>query len=429
MGIRKKVIVVGAGARGRRYAELAADMGEEFEIVGVAEPITSRRLYLQDRCSIPAENCYDTWEPLLERPKFADLVMICNMDRDHYAPVMKAIEKGYNILLEKPMGATAKECAEITRAAEKAGVFVLVCHVLRFSAFFCALKKCIDDGMVGDIVHIQHAENVGHIHQSHSFVRGNWRNSKESTPMIVQKTCHDMDILQWLVGKDCSRVHSFGSLTYFTEKNAPEGSPNFCADGCPIGETCYYNAVKLYLGEKKRSGIVQAATGKLEPTSEEIMDALHCKTLGRCVFKCDNDVVDHQTVNLEFEGGVTASFSMCAFNEGEREIRIMGTKGEIRGNMGEDHLNFFDFADRTNKTILIKNAVTDQTIDGGHGGGDPGIISALCAVMNGDYSNISICTIDQTYKNHLIAFAAEESRLTGKVVDIKEYERGLFNEK
>lgn len=428
MLLMRKVIVIGAGARGTRYANIACELGDSFEIVGVAEPIDARRDYIKDKFSVPAENCCVTWEPLLDRPKFADLAIIATMDRDHYGPVMKAIEKGYDILLEKPMGATVEECVEITKAAKKAGVFILVCHVLRFSPFFMALKHCIDSGMVGEVVHIQHAECVGHIHQSHSFVRGNWHNSGESTPMIVQKSCHDMDILQWLIGKDCTHVHSFGSLTYFTERNAPDGAPNFCIEGCPKADTCYYNAVKIYMGEKKRSTVVQKATKKAKPTDEEILRALATEDLGRCVFRCDNNVVDHQTVNLEFDGGATVSFTMCAFNEGERYIRVMGTRGELKGNMGDECLSFFDFETRTNKRIKINDAVADQSIDGGHGGGDSGIISALNDRLNGVCENVSICTLEQTCKNHLIAFAAEESRLTGRVIDMKEYERSMYEE-
>lgn len=421
----KKVIVIGAGARGIGYSDIAVKQVGGFEIVAVAEPIDARRNYIRDTFNVSDEMCHRSWEDLLARPKFADLVIIATMDRDHLAPALAAIEKGYDILLEKPMGATPEECYEIERAARAKGVFVLVCHVLRFTPFFITLKKLIDSGKIGDIVHIQHAECVGHIHQSHSFVRGNWKNSKESTPMIVQKSCHDMDILQWLIGKECTRVHSFGSLTYFKEENAPNGAPSHCINGCPHSDTCCYNAVKIYREMPKTNTFVKAMTKRNSPTAADIEKELH-GDYGRCVFKCNNNVVDHQSVNLEFEGGITVSFTMCAFNKGSRNIRIMGTAGEISANMGGDHVMLFDFSSGKTEKIMISDVMTDETIDGGHGGGDQGIISALKNRLDGNLKNKSICTLEETCKNHLIAFAAEESRLSGKVVDFKEYKNRFY---
>ncbi len=418
----KTVIVVGAGGRGMGYSKIMKETGEDFRVVAVAEPIEKRRNRLRDLFDVPEAMCHTSWEELLARPKFADLVVIATMDRDHFAPAMAAIEKGYDLLLEKPMGATPEECAEIERAAKKKGVLVLVCHVLRFTAFFRGLKNLIDQGLIGDVVHIQHAEDVGNVHQSHSFVRGNWHNSEASTPMIVQKTCHDMDIMQWLIGKNCARVHSFGGLYYFKEENAPEGSTERCLD-CPYVASCAYSAKKIYM-EDYRSRTFGRAVGGAEATDEEAMEALRTKDFGRCVFRMDNDVVDHQVVNLEFEKGITASFSMCAFNKGGRRIRIMGTKGELSGEM-KDVIRFYDFATSTTREIPLSDAVTNDTIDGGHGGGDQGIIRALCDRLNGEEGNIAICSIEETCRNHLIAFAAEESRKEGTVVDMKEFEARL----
>ncbi len=416
----KKIIVIGAGSRGTCYSELAAKTIGGFEIVAVAEPIDTRRNYIRDTFGVPENMCHTSWEDLLSRPKFADLVIIATMDRDHLAPALAAIDKGYDLLLEKPMGATPEECRVIERAASTKGVFVLVCHVLRFTPFFVALKSFIDSGRIGKVIHIQHAECVGNIHQSHSFVRGNWKNSEESTPMIVQKTCHDIDILQWLLGKECSRVHSFGSLTYFKEENAPEGAPTHCIDGCPYAKDCFYNAEKIYKGFPKSHWFVRAITQTKTPTDDDIDNALH-GDYGRCVFRCDNNVVDHQTVNLEFEDGETISFTMCAFNKGSRNMKIMGSAGEVTANMGSDHLLFYDFASEKTEKILLSEVIADESINGGHGGGGAGIIAALKAYLDGNYTGNSICSIERTCKNHLIAFAAEESRLSGTVVDMKEF--------
>ena len=420
----KTVIVIGAGGRGTRYSDIMADYGEQFKVIAVAEPVDVRRNYIKEKFGLPEEMCHLSWEDFLSRPKFADLVVISTMDRQHYAPAMAAIEKGYDILLEKPMSATPEECVEIARAAKEKGVYVQVCHVLRFTPFFKALKNLIDSGVIGDVVHIQHAEDVGNIHQSHSFVRGNWRNSDESSCMILQKSCHDMDILAWLLGKKCKKVSSFGSLTYFKPENAPEGAPMRCTDGCPHSATCYYDAVKIYRDQGRDQFYSHMLLKRNEHgTDEEIVELLKTEPYGRCVFHCDNNVVDHQTVSLEFEDGATVSFSMAAFNKGGRYIRVMGTKGEISAKMSKDGFELYDFATRETKHIDIPDAVLNDSIDGGHGGGDGGIIKAVAARLNGDASSKSLCTIEETCRNHLIAFAAEESRVSGQTVDMDEFER------
>ncbi len=415
----KKIIIIGGGSRGGRYSDEMKRIDGAFSVVAVAEPIEDRREHLCRMWDIPAENCEPSWEGLLEREKYADGVVIATMDRDHLAPALKAIEKGYDILLEKPMSATPEECALIARAAREKGVSVLVCHVLRYTLYFNALKGIIDSGRLGQIIHIQHAECVGNVHQSHSFVRGNWGNSDRSSCMILQKCCHDMDIIQWLLGKDCTRVHSFGSLSYFKKENAPEGAPDYCIEGCPIGDTCPYNAVKLYYDDKKNDWFRPAAAGKVHPTDDDIEEAIRTTNYGKCVFKCDNNVVDHQTVNLEFEDGATVSFTMCAFNQGARHTRIMGTKGELTAGMGAPTVDIYNFETKQHETVQISEYAMEQSITGGHGGGDTGITHAFADMLRGDTSRI--CSLDETYRNHLIAFAAEESRITGTVVDMKEY--------
>ena len=422
----KTVIVIGAGGRGTRYSDIMAASGGRFKVIAVAEPIDVRRNYIKEKFDLPDDMCHLSWEEFLARPKFADLVIVATMDRQHYAPTMAAIEKGYDILLEKPISATPEECAEIARAANAKGVFVQVCHVLRFTPFFKALKDIIDSGRIGEVMHIQHAEDVGNVHQSHSFVRGNWRNSDESACMILAKSCHDMDILAWLLGKKCKRVSSFGSLSYFKPENAPEGAPMRCTDGCPHSATCYYDAVKIYRDQGRDKFYSHMLLKRNEHgTDEEIIELLKTEPYGRCVFHCDNNVVDHQVVNLEFEGGATVSFSMAAFNKGGRYIRVMGTKGEISAKMSNDGFELYDFATRETTHIDIPDAVLNDSIDAGHGGGDGGIIKALSDRLGGDTSSKSLCTIDETCRNHLIAFAAEESRVTGKVIDMDEYENRL----
>jgi predicted dehydrogenase len=284
---------------------------------------------------------------------------------------------------------------------------------------FLELKRMIHEGVVGDIISINHEECVGNVHQSHSFVRGNWGNSTRSSCMLLQKSCHDLDILQWLIGKKCKKIQSFGTLTYFKKENAPQGSPDYCIEGCPKADTCPYNAVKLYLDDKKNNWFRTTCTKNADPTDEDVIVALTTTQYGKCVFKCDNDVVDHQTVNMLFEDDVTVTFTMNAFNKGGRFIHIMGTKGEIRAAIdGKTPISVFDF--ETNRTY--QHSLTGKDgITGGHGGGDFGIVSTLHDYLNGTYEGFSVSELRTSVENHLLVFAAEESRSTNTVVDVDEY--------
>jgi len=416
-----KVILLGAGSRGIAYTDLMVNDRERFEVVAVADPNKARNKYVQDKHNISDSMCFDSWEEVLNLEKFADVVLVCTMDKMHYEPVMAAIEKGYDLLLEKPVAPTPEECIKIKKAAEEKNVKILVCHVLRYAPFFMKVKEIIDSGKLGRIISIEHDECVGDIHQTHSFVRGNWGNSKNSSSMLLQKCCHDIDVLQWFIGKKCKRVQSFGSLTYFNEDNAPKGAPTYCAEGCPVGETCYYNAVKLYHDSHDDVWFRSAAAKKYDPTDEEIWKAITTTQYGKCVFKCDNDVVDHQVVNMEFEDGCLVSFHMSAFNEGGRHIRIMGTKGELIGAAGKRMLDFFSFDTREHEEIDTKATVLGETLVSGHGGGDTGIINTLYSYLTDKIGAEGLSEIGISVDNHMITFAAEESRLIGSVVDVDEY--------
>lgn len=426
MSQKKKVILIGAGGRGTGYTNIMArEFPEDFEVVAVAEPIDDRRNYIKEKHNIPSELCFTTWEPLLDLPKMADVALIATMDRDHFAPAMAAIEKGYDLLLEKPAAPTPEECRAIQHAAEQKGVFVLICHVLRYTVFYRALKSIIDSGEIGEVMNIQHIEGVGNVHQSHSFVRGNWGNSERSSFMLLQKCCHDMDILAWLIGKPCTAVQSFGSRSYFTVDNAPADAPEKCLDGCPHAETCPYNSVKLYLEAKNTEGngrwFRTAATKLTDPTDADVEKALRTTQYGTCVYKCDNDVVDHQVVNLQFADNVYVSFTMSAFNKGGRRIRVMGTKGEIEGYAENNQITVYNFETKKTREHDCNSTLGGDTIVSGHGGGDSGIIASLRDLLDG-ITNKSVCGIRESCDNHMIAFAAEESRLAGgKLVKIDEF--------
>ena len=414
-----KDVLIGAGLRGKAYTDFMTD--ERFAVIAVADPLEARRNYIKETHGIKDDMCFETWQEMLDRPKFADVAIIATSDQGHYEPAIKALEQGYNLLLEKPVCPTASECADIANLAKEKGVKALVCHVLRYTPLFRKIKDMINEDKLGEIISIHHAEGVGHLHQSHSYVRGNWANTKQSSNMLLAKSCHDIDIIQWLIGEKCTRVHSFGSLKHFTKENMPEGAPLRCTDGCPHADTCYYNAIKLYTGSDAWDWFRNACAKKFDPTDEEVMEALRTTDYGKCVYQCDNDVVDHQVVNMEFANGAVASFNMSAFNWKGRYIRIMGTKGEIHADF--DEIKYFSYATREEYIIKPTDGSVDETLMGGHGGGDQGIVNVLYDYLANGYDGDLLSEIGISVENHLTVFAAEESRLNGTVVDVREFSK------
>lgn len=413
MGQKKTAIVLGAGSRGRAYADYSLHSPEELQIVGVAEPDEKRRAKFAEKYHIPAERCYVGWKEILEEPKFADAAFVCTMDAMHTEPAVKAMRLGYDVLLEKPMSNTPEDCLAIEAAVRETGRALTVCHVLRYTSFYGTLKKLIDEGKIGEVATIDQIENVGYWHQAHSFVRGNWRNSLESSPMILQKSCHDLDIISWLIGEPCKWVSSFGSLQHFTAENAPKGAPDNCMKGCPASESCPYYAPKIYLNGNIEWPVNVLTT---DLTPEGITKALKEGPYGRCVYHCDNDVVDREVVCMEYEGGVTASFTMTAFTaDMTRQIKIMGTKGQITADMG-------------GKILLERFGEERQEIDPdvtkadefGHGGGDYGIIKSFLELLNGEGDNLT--SAKASLQSHLMCFAAERSRKEHRVISMEEME-------
>lgn len=405
-------ILIGAGARGMdAYAAYALQNPGRMRVVAVAEPRQDRRAAMARAHQIPPERCFDDWRPLLALGKIADCCLVCTQDRQHVAPAEAALALGYHVLCEKPMHPEAKACIQLVEAARASGKTLTICHVLRYSPFFAAIKRLLDEGRVGRVAAVQHIESVGFFHQAHSFVRGNWRNSHESSPMILQKSCHDMDILLWLLGKHCLRVSSYGSLLHFTPENAPAGSTERCYDGCPHTATCPYFCGRLYAEEA--AGFRRIVCRDESP--EALTEALRIGPYGRCVYRCDNDVVDHQVVNLLFEDGITASFTMCAFTARcTRLLNIMGTHGQIQADMEKNEIVLSDFVTGNQEKITVR------TPRGGHSGSDTGLMEGFVRTVESDgaYQRSSA---EDSLESHLMALAAEESRLTGKTVDLEEF--------
>ena len=329
-----KLALVGAGERGQYcYAPYAKMHGYEIEFVAVADPHKGRREKFVQDYHVPAEGVFETAEQFFARPRMADAVLICTQDSQHYAYACQAIDLGYSILLEKPISPSVRECLDLQRRAEEKGTQIMVCHVMRYTKFYRKLKELIDSGVIGDVVHVTHTENVAYWHYAHSYVRGNWHKTADSSPMILAKCCHDMDILSWLLGSRCRTVSSFGDLRYFREENAPAGSPARCTDGCPHSGSCPYYAPALYLDDNTPWPTALTALGP-DQSYEARKKALEEGPYGKCVFHNDNDVVDHQVASLLFENGTTVAFTMCAFSDAcDRTVKFMGTRGEIRASM------------------------------------------------------------------------------------------------
>ncbi|WP_219835713.1 Gfo/Idh/MocA family protein [Paenibacillus sp. R14(2021)] len=408
------VALIGAGLRGGVYTGYGLKNSHEMKVVAVADPNMDRVDGFRRLHGLTEEQCFGDWRDLLSRPKLADAVIICTQDHMHYEPTMRALEAGYHVLLEKPMSPSLEECFQMKAQADKYGRVLTICHVLRYTPFFSTLKHLLDIGAIGRLMSIQHNENVGYWHQAHSFVRGNWRSSKTSSPMILAKSCHDMDVLLWLAGDDCVSISSFGGLSHFRADQAPKGAPERCLDGCPVADECPYYAPKWYLTSEP-GWLAQAMSDDL--SYEARYKALQEGPYGRCVYHCDNDVVDHQVVNFEFANEVTAMFSMSAFTEEcTRTIKLMGTTGEIRGAMEKNEIEILHFGTGKREVITLG----DPGGHVGHGGGDYGLMKDFLNVIRSNGHTEILTSASTSVQSHMMAFAAEQSRLEKRVIHMKD---------
>lgn len=407
-----KVGLIGAGQRGKDvYGEYALKHPENIEFVAVAEPNEIKRKEFAQKHNILEEFQFESWEEILEKDKFCDAIIIATPDNMHYGPAKLALEKGYDLLLEKPMSNKPEEIMDLGRIADEKDNIFMICHVLRYTPFFATIKNIIDSGKIGEVKSIQHNENIGYFHFAHSFVRGNWRNSDESSPLILQKSCHDMDILLWLIGDRCTRVSSFGHLSYFNSDNKPEGASNRCFT-CQVEDKCPYSAKKIYL---ESIGSWPTTVVSEIQTREAVEKALEEGPYGRCVFACDNNVVDHQATILEFANGVTVTFNLSAFsNKVHRTIRVMGTLGEI---IADDSINQVEYQifDTNERTII-----NPKVVAGGHGGGDTGLMRDFVELVR-NRKGQALTSASISVESHMMAFAAEEARLENKLVNMEDY--------
>lgn len=409
------IIIAGCGGRGSGYSQFALEHPDRMKVIGVAEPIDTRRNRMVQQHKLDPRNVFADWRQLAQRERFADGAIVATQDAMHAEPAVAFAARGYHMLLEKPMAPTEADCRRIVQAVTKAGILFAVCHVLRYTSYTRKLKAMVDSGLIGEVVSLQHLEPVGYWHQAHSFVRGNWRNEKESSCMLLAKSCHDLDWISHIMAAPCRKVSSFGSLRHFRKECQPAGAASRCLD-CGVEPRCPYSARKIYLGRVAAGHVGWPVDVITEDTTVAgVTEALRSGPYGRCVYECDNDVVDHQVVNMLFDGERTAAFTMTAFCQGaHRRTRLFGTMGEIY--CEGPRIEHFDFL--TDKTEVIDAEAGDPTILGGHGGGDYGLMTAFIdALATGDKTKI-LSGPAETLESHLMVFAAERARVNGTVEDV-----------
>lgn len=396
-------IIIGAGGRGNVYAQYADRYPESLQIVGVSDINEFRRERMADRFSVKEAYRLGDWSEVFNVPKFADIIFITTPDNLHYEPCMQALKMGYHVLLEKPAAQTEKECTDILAQSRKYNRIVAVCHVLRYAPYFKAMKEAVSSGKIGDLLSIHHLEPIEFVHFSHSYVRGNWNNSDKSTPAVISKSCHDLDIIRWIVDKPCKEVTAFGSQSFFKSENAPEEATKRCLD-CPIERQCAFSAKKIYYDRRTWLHVFDLK-GDKEQQGEQILSYLRTSDYGRCVFYSDNNQPENFIMNMNFEDGITTSFSMQAMTSyGDRRTRLMGTKGDIVGDMTTFTLTDF----LTEKQERWDGGSTD-----GHGGGDLRLIRDLLWAVNKNDESLLTSTIAASIESHVMGFRAERSRLKG----------------
>jgi predicted dehydrogenase len=445
-GDGRTCVVIGAGIRGREiYGRWIARHPARARVVAVAEPNAERRHTMAGEHGLAEDRQFTDWRELLNRPRLADTCLVMTQDQDHTEPATAALRAGYHVLLEKPMATTPAECRQLVRTAEETKRELRVCHVMRYAPLFQRAHAAVADGRIGRVLHIEHSENVAYWHFAHSYVRGQWRRSDESSPIILAKSCHDLDIIYWLVGAPYRRVHAFGSRVHFRSESAPAGAPARCTDGCPVAESCVWYAPRLYLEGQPIAHVTQYATspvvrvlGRLakplmrrrfrrwpatvisdDLSRQARLDALKTGPYGRCVYHCDNDVPDQQSINLEFENGITASMSLHGFSYLDgRWFRIDGSAGTLRG-----HFTYAGQELRLHRHEGASELLYRSGLDaGGHGEADAALMEAYfpraAAPTAGD--SRSLTSAAESLESHLAAFAVEQSRSEGRIVTLKE---------
>ena len=424
-----KAIIVGAGQRALIYASYAQLHPEELQIVGVAEPVEERREHVRRLYGLAPERCNASSEEVAREPKFADVVINGTMDHQHVSTSVPLLEAGYDILLEKPFAISEAEMWDLVRAARRTERHVLICHVLRFSAFYAAIRQRVLDGGIGDLISVQTAEHVSYHHMAVSYVRGKWARQQHGyASMLIAKCSHDLDLIAWMKsGVMPVAVTSLGSNFQFRPERAPEGAGTRCLVDCPIEADCIYSARKHYVDTDHRRNfyVWEGLEGLEEPSREEKIELLKGDNPhGQCVWRCEMDVVDHQSVAIDFEDGATATHVMVGgATKPQRAIHLIGTRGEIQGVFEEDRFVLRHIDPRpghvfTEEVIEVSDGADDVTAEANHGGGDLRLVRDFLRVARGEPPSISTTSLDDSIAGHLIGFSADRAMKEHRVIDL-----------
>lgn len=411
------VAILGFGGRGISMAKAVNKFSDDIYVKAVAEPEKNRQQMAKEICGVDEEYIFDNYNEFLAKGVIVDLLIITTMDNFHYEPLMKALEIGYkNILLEKPISPSLKECIEMTEAAKEYNANVIILHSLRYGLYWRKLREIVMSGRLGEVMGLRHIEGASLMNYSHSFVRGNWANTKDSAPLIMAKSCHDIDIMTYIIGKKYKKVSSFGTLKYFTKENMPEGCADRCLD-CKYKEECQYSMVPMYK-EPYHAAWYNSAVTKHGYKSLE--DAARNGEYGKCVYKCDNNLVDNQVMCFEFDDGTTGIFTVTAFDKGRR-TEVQGTKRRMVGDEGKGRIHIYNqiIGNEKDDIVEIIDIASESSATLNHHTTDMQLVSDLIAFINeGDSTNLSF--IEGALHSHLACFAAEISREEERVVYIDE---------
>ena len=414
------VAVIGCGSRGIDAYSTIMSQGNKFKPVAFCDSRKVRLDLAKKKFGIKSDMLFLDEKKFFKK-KLADLCIIATQDRDHVRHAINALKLGYDVLCEKPITSDIKECNKLIEAQKKYKKKVIICHVLRYAPAFVEVSKLLDSGVIGKLIDIDAIEQVAYWHESHSYVRGNWRNSKTTSPMILAKCCHDMDLLQYYAKSRCKCISSMGSLDFFTKKNKPKGAADRCQN-CKYIDTCPYSAKTLYVKWWKDAGSpttiwpCNVICTDYPLTAAKIKKAYESNGYGRCVFSCDNNVVDHQQSIITFENGITANLCMTAFTGKAGRIYLFhGTYGEIDLNEEKRTLSVKVYG-KKEKIIKFDDIIKKESM--GHGGGDEALVDALYNILTSKVN--AQTTLQASIESHLMCYAAEESRLhDGKLVYIK----------
>lgn len=403
------VVAIGAGNRMRTYMHYAAEHPDEVKLVAIVEPDDIRRNMMGDQFGVPMEHRFVHYNDFFANPVPADAVILCTPENEHYKPCMKAIELGYHVLLEKPIAQTLQECLDMADTARRNGVIISVCHVLRYHPFFLKVSELVRSGNLGKVISISHSEGVGLDRATHGYVRGTWNREENGNPMLLAKCCHDVDFLLWITGRRCLKVSSFGSLRWFRSENAPEGAADRCVR-CPLDGKCPYSAVDLYW--RRRDWISNFDVPEGQTIEDVIRRELNEGVQGRCVYHCDNNVVDHQALMMELEDDIVISMTMDIFTLNDyRTTKICLTEGEI---VCDEHtITVTDFRTRRQQVFDFSEMLEQPY----HAGADLKIMEEFLRAIRGEETHLNTL-IDESIQSHLVCYEAERSRLTGQTITL-----------